>query len=274
MSQNGPEDGKLGGVSAERTSYLKICKATERLRQAMWGNLPRTEPVTRLKQKAPRARVGFLAQQQEVQIKIHVACLEGKLDLFVVPADMIGPVVHLPSAVVETMVTTHGGFADHVVRIQHSWFNKGLLAGRVAELMRTGFLVLDEKFETWLESERARVLWPSQSNTTRRPRGRPRQRARFDDAILAAVNDRRWRGTDGIPALRRLLLRDRDSVPSVDTLRRAVDDLYLRTGIANLRLRHWRTPSNARKRRKIHLRPKKNLGPNSVGTPSRRCPAT
>jgi hypothetical protein len=61
------------------------------------------------------------------------------------------------------------------------------------------------------------------------------QSVRLHNAIVRQVRDRAWSATDGIPALRRILMKTgRIDVPSVNTLRSMVSEISAETGDADL----------------------------------------
>jgi hypothetical protein len=159
------------------------------------------------------------------------------LPIFLIPdnsAEISGPVV-VPLEVLQRLITSRGGLADHPIRpsLRAAGGDKRLLA----LLMRGMFAVRRIDFNKWYRSEYAKNRWPSQRSSLKAREGRPRKdRQAIRNAIVALVRDGAWSGKDPITKLHRLLAnRGRFNMPSHDSLGRWVKQLHAETGDRGLR---------------------------------------
>jgi hypothetical protein len=131
--------------------------------------------------------------------------------------------------VLKRLIGWRNAIPDHVIRptLKTAGNNVQLLV-----LLTVGILVVqEEEFKRWYKLERARYKWPSQRSSTRPKRGRPAKRDAVRSNVIALVQKGIWCASDGIPKLRRLLLtNDGHYIPSVDSLRRLVDQMHAETG--------------------------------------------
>jgi hypothetical protein len=142
----------------------------------------------------------------------------------------------VPTLVIARLITSRGGLPDHPIRpsIKTAGGNDQLF-----RLLVSGVLVVREsEFHAWYKTERARGKWPSQREAMKergpmkKPRrGRPSKQAQARDHVLHLAQNGKWKASEGIAKLRKLLLvRKVSSVPERDTLTRLVDQLYRETG--------------------------------------------
>jgi hypothetical protein len=96
-------------------------------------------------------------------------------------------------------------------------------------------IVREHDFRRWFRSERRKRRWPSQGMAyaipKRKPVGRPSKlNAALKFAILKTGREKGWTSAPSVTELHRLLTGQGLNVPSVDTLARAIDALFAKTG--------------------------------------------
>jgi hypothetical protein len=227
------------------SAFLRLSDAAYRLAQGMWGGLRQADPVRAVKRCEKKLSVGFGPWQERAKRRIRTAAVAGELTVYVLTESKFGidAPAPVPASILERLITSRGGLPDHCVRMSVQKANGDV---ELARLLTNGLLVVRKfDFDKWYRSERAKGKWPSQKSRLKKPRGRPRkQSAELHNAILRQMRDGAWRATDGIPALRRILVQTGlVEVPSVNTLRSMVSEMLAETGDAELRV----TPKKSRR---------------------------
>ena len=217
--------------------YLRLSDAMKRLSAGVWGGLKRATILRGLTRNPPAH-----GRWREYAAKRFTnALLNGKLKVFVVaepqlesdesspPPPPTKDPVAVPTNVLKRLIGWRNAIPDHAMRptLKTAGNNPQLYV-----LLTVGVLVVqEEEFKRWYKLERARNKWPSQRSSTRPRRGRPMKRDTVRSDVIALVQKGIWCASDGISKLRRLLLaNDSNYIPSVDSLRRLVDQIHAETG--------------------------------------------
>jgi hypothetical protein len=219
--------------------YVLFSAATERLASGMWGGFKQPAIIAILR-KNHWTRIRFGPQHQMAVRRLCQAVRSEELTLYA-SARIEGSPQPLPINLVRKLIGSRGGLPDRVVRPWYGWVEQGLVCAEVFRLLQQGeLLLLTADFEGWYRRERRNGAWPSQRarKQKRRRRGRPSQRTEaMRERILGLVRSGEWSARDGFPALRQRLEERDGAAPSEDTLRRAVEELFLDTGEPELVIR-------------------------------------
>jgi hypothetical protein len=140
------------------------------------------------------------------------------------------------------MPKVRGGLPDHPVRLSVSVLRTHLVAPDVfAALSKSALYLQRTEFDAWYEKQKRRRRGPSQRTSKKRqkkrkePPGRPTKITNeLLTSIKALVAQGKWSAPDGIAKLARLLASN--GAPLRNTLRRAVDQLYLEIGDTRYRV--------------------------------------
>lgn len=234
-------------------------EATEVLRQRMFGNLERPDPVVEARQKLPSLRVSFLPWREEAAERILDGARRGELSVWVWREGQ-APIL-LASSIVGRLITVRGGLPDFPFRVPWKLVKEGLATEQLCVTLENGVLILDRnEFSAWCEKQHRRQIWPSQEAEARRRasspqeqnvkprRGRPSRRTEtVRNAVLALIEDGVWDAREQTVEGLCRLLRSRSclEVPSRDTVRRLVDDLFREKGKIRLQrvVRRRRRPA-------------------------------
>ena len=112
---------------------------------------------------------------------------------------------------------------------------------RLFALLNGGQLVVREgEFRRWVRSQRKKRRWPSQQKAqcSKNPVGRPSKlTVQLKGAILDIIGQQAWHGKRPLAALHRLLVERGLVAPSVDTIGRMIDDMFMEIGDARFRRR-------------------------------------
>jgi hypothetical protein len=209
----------------------------KRLSVGVWGGLKRATILRRHTRNPP----AYGRWREYAAKRFTNALLNGQLKVFVVaepqleseessppPPPTKDPVV-VPTDVLKRLISWRNAIPDHVLRptLKTAGNNVQLLV-----LLTVGILVVqEEEFKRWYKLERTRYKWPSQRSSTRPKRGRPVKRDAVRSDVITLAQKGIWCAGDGISKLRRLLLTDDGRyIPSVDSLRRLVDQIHAETG--------------------------------------------
>ncbi|KZD23897.1 hypothetical protein [Tardiphaga robiniae] len=220
--------------------FLLISEAVERLEAGMFGGaITRSEPVKELKQRATRLSVGFGPQRDAAASGILRAMLEDDLPVYVIarsiPDENCRWLV-VPVEVLQLMPRVRGGLPDHPVRQPISLLrNKFIVPELFAALASSALHLKRSEFEAWYGKQKSLRRWLSQ-RTSKKPRvGRPsKQTEQVLNLIRALVAEDKWAAPLGIAKLTKLLASKGEFLRN--TLRRAVDQLYLETGDPKYRI--------------------------------------
>jgi hypothetical protein len=235
------------------SGFLPISDAVNILAQGMWGGYRRPHPVVAYKRVRARRddSVTFGRRKEKAAKRLRASAIAGKLQVYVIAnlrqppetTTLVAPraynvqMASVPTSVLERLITWRGGFPDQALRptIKTTGGDEKLLA-----LLTRGMGVLavrEQEFRKWYRCERAKGRWPSQKSKRTRSGGRPsKQSEALNKAIGQLVREESWRAKDGIPKLRRLLVQAGGAdMPSVDTLRRLVMNMFDETGDPALR---------------------------------------
>jgi hypothetical protein len=248
---------KHTGATIQRKApegYLTLLEVQNSLIRGIWAGIGRAELAAETARKADatgKSRLGFGPRHDRVQAVLKKACLSGKLKLYVavddsrcdkrlraVPAWPKKP-VPLPENLLEHVFITVDGRmpANFAIRPRR----EAVGSDRMFALLQCGQIVLREsEFRRWLKPERRKRKWPSQRAlaNVRRGVGRPRKQAiRLKILILGLAREGAWDGRRPLMELHRMLAEKMESLPSVDTIGRVVDEAFAETGAPELRRR-------------------------------------
>jgi hypothetical protein len=236
---------------------LLLSQAHGQLRDGMFGNLERASPIEATKRKHPRSRVRWGPHLNQAGVRVRDAAISGSLPLYALKVDLKEQLVSntldaasveaalrcpVPCEVVRRLITTRGRLPDHPFAVTRS---RKLLefASRefLAHLEQSVLVVELSEFEKWYQNERRRQLWPSQraeasSAGRRRPR-RPRLDSGLTNIITQLVCNGTWTREKPVSVLMEQLKKGNPylKLPSEDTVRRRLDELYIEKGLPGLR---------------------------------------
>lgn len=235
--------------------YLTLLEIQNSLIRSMWAGSGRAELAAEAARKADptgKFRLGFGPRHDCAQAVLKESRLPRKLRLYVAVDysrcdDRLRAAlawaktpVPLPKKLLKHVFITVNGRMPANFAIRPS--RKAAGSDRMFALLQYGQIVVREsEFRRWLKSERRKRKWPSQRSRAglRRGVGRPRsQTTRLKTLILGFARERAWDGRrHPLTDLHRLLAEKMESVPSVDTIGRVVDELFAETGMPALRRR-------------------------------------
>ncbi len=232
--------------------YLRPSQARDILVKRMFGNLPPTKGVQRLREQGIRAGAGEWRERAAQDIR--KAVLDGQLTLRVVSAagETEEP---LTIEQARSLIPSRGGFPDVPYRLSIALVRLGVFELELFSQLNLGaglLAFLADDFEKWCEKPEVRRRWPSH-RTARKGSPKPspkggkpaKYREPLRNAIIARVTGGEWNASMPLTALKELLnQRSRlTPLPSADTLARRVDELFVETGDKRYlrRLRRART---------------------------------
>jgi hypothetical protein len=251
--EKGADDSDQKG---EPEGYITLREIENSLYRRMWAGFGRAELAAQIlrdyAEEGKRA-LDFGPRRDHVVAALREAFLSGKLTLFVVldkrrwgsrpvpdwannptpvPKELLGHVF------ISVKGRMPGDFAIRPGR-------KAAGSDRMFVLASYGRLIVrDCDFRRWLALEKRKRRWPSQRKTparTKRGVGRPRrQESRLKNRIQRVVSEGAWNGQRPLTELRRMLSREGEGMPSVDTIGRLVDESFAETGKPGLRRHHRR----------------------------------
>ncbi|WP_141713493.1 hypothetical protein [Bradyrhizobium elkanii] len=226
-------------MTKPKTEFLWISEAVNDLEAGMFGGpVKRPVPVEAIKQHEPRLSVGFGPHRQEAAKVIHKVILEGSLPVYVVTQSTTMIVV--PVAILQRMPEVRGGLPDHPARHPVNFLRGYHVAAALFDALSTSALHLRRsEFDAWYKKQKSRRRWPSQTEVKLKNRqqssGRPtKQTIELLISIKARAAEGRWSARDGIAKLAKLLRSQ--GAPKRNTVRRAVDRLYVETGDPTYRI--------------------------------------
>ena len=229
--------------------YCLISEAVYELEKSMFGNLSRPDEVAKIKKFGRDLSVGLASRMQDAKANILNATLKGKLRVYRLKPHAIA-IQPMERNALSRLIPVRGGLPDYVGHLVRA-NNKTAREEDAAEDLRDSILLLHRReFEDWREAERSKKKWPSQNASTPKP-GRPKiSRELWTRLITGLVDQKKWRRSLGVPALRRKLhnVSDARPVPSEDTLTRIISDMYVLTQNPKIRLSDKRL--HLKKRRK------------------------
>lgn len=261
---------------AIQEGYIRVSEAVTRLEASMFpnslGSLPMVQEAKRnaraaLRQPAENAMreavllgsprpdvslavsrvelsVGFGPRRENAAETIREAAKAGRLPVYLALRgdDCVAPEILRPE-IIAAVIPTRGGLPDHPTRVE-----TGPAVSRdVSSKISRGVLVVRAvEFNKWLEAERRKRRWPSQTESKKPRVGRPKSGSIWRDRVNKIVESNEWKadgfyGKDDPPpslsdsagqpisALRVILSRFGDP-PSHDTISRIVDELFLVAG--------------------------------------------
>jgi hypothetical protein len=227
-------------VSGVETQFLLISHAVSRLEAGMFGgSVTRPEPIKKLKKQEPRLSVGFGPHREKASEVILTAILAGDLSVHLFAQSNAEeprlPIV-VPIDVLQLMPQARSGLPDRPVRHPVNFLRNHPVTPVVFAALSVSALHLQRtEFEAWYEKQKQRLRWPSQRTSSKPRVGRPsKQTARLLNLIRALVAEEKWSASEGIAKLVKLLVPK--GAPLRNTLRRAVDQLYIETGDPNYRI--------------------------------------
>jgi hypothetical protein len=216
--------------------FLRISDAAHRLAKGIWGGVPRPAPLRDISPELKRGvSLGFGPWKEKAGQLLSAAATEGKLTVYVFAGaanNNLDPnPVALPRAVLSSLIPVRGGLPYRPNRRSTKIAGGDL---KILGLLRLGvLLVCTEEFNQWYRSERNKGKWPSQRFRKKRREGRPsKQTDSLRNAVMKAMREEK---TTIAGLRRRLAVLPLKDVPSLDTLERMVDQLYLETGEPTLR---------------------------------------
>jgi hypothetical protein len=220
-------------VSEVETEFLLISEAVGRLEAGMFGQITRAEPVEKLKVMKPRLSVGLGVQKEKAAQVLLAAILKGDLSVRVFApstGDAARCPLAVPSAVLQLTPKVRGGLPDHLVRQPVSLLRERLMTPDVFAALSVSALYLQEtEFAAWYKKRKGLRRWPSQRTSGKSRIGRPTEQTEpLLNLIRALVAEGKWCASDGIAKLAKLLAAK--GAPLRNTLRRAVDQLFIETG--------------------------------------------
>lgn len=232
-----PADWLVNELDAE---FMLISEAVQRLKAGMFGGaVTRSEPVKDLKRQSPRLSVGFGPQREATASVILTAMLDDDLPVYVIAQpipDGSSRWLIVPIEVLQLMPRVRGGLPDHPVRQPISLLrDKSIVPELFAALASSALHLKRSEFEAWYGKQKSLRRWLSQ-RTSKKPRvGRPsKQTEQVLNLIRALVAEEKWAAPHGIAKLAKLLASKGEFLRN--TLRRAVDQLYLETGDPKYRI--------------------------------------
>lgn len=140
------------------------------------------------------------------------------------------------------MPKARGGLPDHPVSHPVSFLRNHPVAPDLFAALSVSALYLEAtEFVAWYEKKKSHRRWPSQRTSKERPKklkqpsGRPtKQTNELFTSIKTLAAQEKWSASDGIAKLAKLLASK--GAPPRNTLRRAVDQLYIETGASSYRI--------------------------------------
>jgi hypothetical protein len=239
-------------LSDEVNDFLLISKAVARLEAGMFGGgLKRPEPVEAAKRPEPvkaakkpyrkksyrRASIGWSLQRQRAAALVDAAIMSGDLSVQVdLAEDGAHRMLQVPLQTLGRLVRTRGGLPDHAIRPMAILPRDNLVTPELlAALSKSAMYLRGSEFDAWYNRLKSRGRWASQ-RPSKAPRiGRPsKQTAELRTSIIARVEEGSWSGAEPVARLVRLLaLR---GAPLRNTVKRAVDQLYIETGDPRYRI--------------------------------------
>jgi hypothetical protein len=230
--------------------YIGVSAAIDQLARGMWTGHPAARPVVKARAAISRIdrppRLTFEAWIEAAAKSLHTAAIDGRLPIHVcapgagIPeAAQDAEIAQVPGSVIERLLLAHGRIPDRPI---HPTLKTTGGDERLFGLLNRGGLCIRKKdFARWYARERQKGRWPSQP-TKQKVTGRPsKQTAQLITWITDLVERREWDASQSVPALRLLLQRAGYAhLPSVSTLKRMLDMLFVRTGDTAFRRTHRR----------------------------------
>ena len=227
-------------VLAIPQDYCLVSDAVQKLEKSMFGNLNRQDVVVKIKAKEKKLSVGHALRMEAAKKAIRHAAVKGKLLVYRLKPNIIA-IQPIERRLISSLILVRGGLPDYVGHLVRA--NNRSSSKNPREDLRDCILLLRrDEFEVWIAAERSKKKWQSQGfDESTAPRiGRPKKsRELWTQLIVGLVDQKKWKRSLGVPALRRKLIKESDdhSVPSEDTLARIIVELCKTTKNPNICLR-------------------------------------